>query len=732
MAQTRVRGQNKKSEPPPAQPVRPPPAQPVAPPPQQTLSVSGFAPTSGPVGLKVTISGRGFMAQTKVVFGGRPVATDSISDSAIVFTVPARFKDGGIVLRHPGAANDIVVGTFQVVPPPVLVSFLPASGAVGMRVTLNGSGFAPGDQVLLGQTPVAIVELAPTRVVVTIPAGAVSDFFVLARPGTGIKTQSRSEFTVALPGPTISGFAPESGPVGTIVRITGANFSPEDKVYLGKVSVAIDSRQEGFLSITIPATASKDDVLSVRGPRGDSTAQKPFVLVHPAAIQRFVPAYGVAGTKVEIQGQHFRAGDEIRLGARPLKVLTLDEGKITVEIPADAPSERFQILRSGQPQSQSPTMFEVVVAPTVQSFHPPGGPGGTKVTITGTGFGPETVVKYGAGTLRIVGRTGATSIEVVLSASATASSFIVQTKGGEVSSSQAFQVFVYSTLSGIAPESGPAGTRILFRGSHFDATDSFYLNNQLLPVAERKPDGCVVTVPAGAQSGSIAWESHGKRQTSAFQFAVLQPIAVTAVAPAQGPAGSQVTITGTNFTARSTVLFGKLPCAIVKREGTTQIVVTLPAAARGQEHFYVDDTGQHMKSAQPFQVVTPPAIASLNPLYGPPGTQVTLFGSQFGAGAKVFFAGLECQILRREGGTALVVAIPAGAQGKDYFWVEDAGQRVRAPQAFEVLAAPAAPPDPSTHPTHEHAHDHPHPVGDHHHHPHTHPHKPGTNHHHPY
>lgn len=723
-AQTKVRDHRKKSG--------PPPAQPSSPPPEQTVSVSGFAPTSGPVGLKVTINGRGFQAQTKVLFGGRPVMADSISDSAIVFTVPARFQDGAIVLRHPGSANDMVVGTFQVVAPPAIASFQPVSGPAGTRVTLGGSGFSPGDQVLMGQTPLAVAELTPTRVIVTIPALAASDFFVVARPGTGIKTQSKSPFTVKLPGPTLSGFAPESGPTGTIVRITGANFAPEDKVYLGSLAIAIDSRQEGFLSVTIPVAAQKDEVLSVRGPRGEAKAQKPFVLIHPPAIQRFVPAYGVAGTKVEILGQHFRAGDEVRLGSRILKILTLEAGKITVDIPGDAPSERFQIVRGGQPQAQAQTAFEVVFAPTVASFTPAGGSGGSKVTLAGTGFGPETVIKYGTSVLRIVGRTGTTSMDVVLPTSATTSSFIVQTKGGEASSAQAFQVFEYSTLSGIAPASGPPGTRVLVRGTHFDPTDAYYLNHQLLTVAERKPDGCVVTIPTGAESGAIAWESHGKRQTSRFHFEVLQPIGVTGISPAQGPAGTQVTITGTNFTGRSAVLFGNLPCTIVKREGQTQLLVTIPAAARGTEHLFVDDTGQHVKSAQPFQVVTPPAVASLNPLYGPPGTQVMIFGSQFGAHAKVLFAGLECPIVRREGATGLVVTIPPGAQGKDYFWVEDAGHKARAPQTFEVLQAPATPPDPSSHPTHEHAHDHPHPVGDHHHHPHAHPHKPGTNHHHPY
>ena len=315
-----------------------------APPPQQGISVTGFAPQTGPVGAAVTIGGSGFLPQTKVVVGGRPVKTDAQTATAITFTVPARYGDGVIVLRHPGAANDAMVGTFVVQLAPEIVRFLPIAGPAGTRVEIAGAGFANGDQVLFNGKALSISELGPTRIVVTIPPGATSDFFVLARPSTGQKDQARKPFNVTLPPPAITGFSPTSGPPGTTVRLSGANFAQTDRVYYGGTGLLPSNRGEGWVEVQIPPNARQNFPLTVRNQRGEAAVtQQPFALVLPPAITAFNPAFGPAGARVEILGAAFMKGDEVRLGARALKVLDLADGRITVEIPADGRTDLFAI-----------------------------------------------------------------------------------------------------------------------------------------------------------------------------------------------------------------------------------------------------------------------------------------------------------------------------------------------------------------------------------------------------
>ena len=148
------------------------------------VQVTGFSPRIGPRGTVVTITGRGFAARTKVFVGGRPARRTSYNDTTLIFSVPARTRDGLIVLRHPGVPRDIVVGNFELVVAARIWRMSPLSGPVGTLVELRGSGFRQGDQVLLGSSPVVPSSLTARRITVSVPPGARSGFFLLRRAGS--------------------------------------------------------------------------------------------------------------------------------------------------------------------------------------------------------------------------------------------------------------------------------------------------------------------------------------------------------------------------------------------------------------------------------------------------------------------------------------------------------------------------------------------------------------------
>src|SRR4051812_13287518 len=55
--------------------------------------------------------------------------------------------------------------------------------------------------------------------------------------------------------PVITSFSPSSGPVGTVVTITGGNFSAsagDNIVYFGAVKTAVTSATSTSLTVTIP------------------------------------------------------------------------------------------------------------------------------------------------------------------------------------------------------------------------------------------------------------------------------------------------------------------------------------------------------------------------------------------------------------------------------------------------------------------------------------------------
>jgi hypothetical protein len=660
------------------------------PPPKVGIKVNNFVPTTGEVGTKITIAGENFTKQTKVLVGGKPVKLIGFSDKTLLFAFPVRYGDATIVVRHPGAGNDILVGTFNVIAPPAIVTFTPAKGPAGTRVEIRGRGFMKGDQVMFNGKVLAMRELSPHRIIVEIPPDAVSDYFVVARPN-GPRAQSAKQFKVELPAPIISSFAPTTGAPGTAVKISGANFDPTDKVFYGRARLTPTAMTSTSIDVVVPQNATTSELFTIKGRRGMVSTTQAFNLVANPSITKFQPLWGPPGTRVELYGQYFRAGDMVMIGEKPVIVRGVEANRMQLEIPQGVTTGLFTIRRGGVVVASAPKPFEVVLAPAISGFSPTSGPVGTRVKIMGANFGPEARVLYGAQTVRVFSNNG-TTLEVEIPRNATNQVFTVRTRGGDVSSQTAFQVHTYSVITSVSPLSGPVGTRVWIKGRDFNPTDAFFLGQVSLPIVERGPEGYVVQIPANAQSGHIEWESYGRRQGSRFRFEVLLPPTIASFSPASGPPGTVITVTGTNFTAKTAVFYGSLPCQITRRQLPTTLTAVIPNNASGTDHIWVEESDTRVKSSSTFQVVPPPVISSASPMSGPVGTQVTITGQNLFADASYWLGkvgGTPLTVVKRQVPSLAIVQIPAGATD-GHIWVEVRSQSTRSTEVFHVVTLPSA------------------------------------------
>jgi len=106
-------------------------------------TVTGFTPTSGPVGTAVTLTGTGFTGATKVAFHGTFwwAAFTVVSDTQITATVPIAATTGAIAVITPaGTATSATSFTVVVRPKVTLKLSGLTSGAMrlGKRVTAKG------------------------------------------------------------------------------------------------------------------------------------------------------------------------------------------------------------------------------------------------------------------------------------------------------------------------------------------------------------------------------------------------------------------------------------------------------------------------------------------------------------------------------------------------------------------------------------------------------------------
>src|SRR6266581_1587096 len=109
---------------------------------------------------------------------------------------------------------------------PHISSFAPTSGALGTRVTITGSGFTGVTRVAFNRVAARFSVNSDAQITATVPGGAATGSLSVTTPwGTGWSF-SRTPFTVNSAGaPTVSSFSPGSGPPGTTVTLTGANFT---------------------------------------------------------------------------------------------------------------------------------------------------------------------------------------------------------------------------------------------------------------------------------------------------------------------------------------------------------------------------------------------------------------------------------------------------------------------------------------------------------------------------
>jgi hypothetical protein len=144
----------------------------------------------------------------------------------------------------------------------------------------------------------------------------------------------------------------------------------------------------------------------------------------------------------------------------------------------------------------------------------------------------------------------------------------------------AFLNRVPPTIASFTPTSGLAGSSVSISGTGFTGTTAVRFNGTAATFTIVSDATIQATVPAGATTGPLSVTTSGGTATSASAFTVVTISAptITSFTPASGPAGTSVTISGTNFTGATAVRFGGT-AATFSVTSATAIQTTVPAGA---------------------------------------------------------------------------------------------------------------------------------------------------------
>ena len=394
---------------------------------------------------------------------------------------------------------------------------------------------------------------------------------------------------------------PSDGPPGTTVTISGEGFgefqnTQANRVEFQGVSALIQSWEPDFILVKVPLQARSGPVMVING---SAKREAGIFSVTNVRIASLNPSQAEAGSLLTIVGEHFgnTAGsrdpntmfgvNQVMINGIRAEVRRWRPTKIEVLIPANAKSGDVEVrLASSDPLPDgsccAPVEYAVsnavplTIIPSI-AFDPTEGPIGSKVVLSGQGFGesrPEDGRIFFGGKPAIIAQWSDRTIVAHVPLNAESGSLILHRKGNEREIGT-FTILT-SQISGMIPSQGPIGTLVTIKGKNFgvysEAGGTAYAFDFLsggngveiggVPaVIHRWLDEQIdVWVPFSAKSGPVIVKRGGATPKSdgtccerqeivtlkAGDFTVVQP-EIHSYSPKEAGLDEVVTITGKGF-----------------------------------------------------------------------------------------------------------------------------------------------------------------------------------------
>ena len=396
-------------------------------------------------------------------------------------------------------------------PTPTITGLSQTSGAVGVSITITGTNFGASQgtsTVTFNGTSATVSNWSATSIITPVPAGATTGPVVVTVGGV----QSNGITFTVVPAPSISGINPTSGPLGTSVTVSGANFGASQ----GSSSVTFNGlagppTSWSATSIVVPVpngATSGNVVVTVLGTASNGVAFT--VTTAGPSISGLSLTQGPVGAGFTINGANFGSSqgtNTATLNGAALTVTSWIANQINVTVPSGATTGNVVVTVGGV--ASNGVLFTVTPPPAITNISPTSGPIGTNVIIAGTNFGPtvgtiQSFVTFNGIQTRASNWSN-TSITAPVPSGATTGNVLVNV-GGVPSNGVLFTVTPPPSITSLSPNFGSVGTSITIAGANFGAsqgTSTVTFNGTSATPTSWNASSIVVLVPSGATTGNV-------------------------------------------------------------------------------------------------------------------------------------------------------------------------------------------------------------------------------------
>ncbi len=544
------------------------------------------------------------------------------------------------------------------------VTLSPAAGVSGQVVIISGSGFDNSsaatilwDNAALTTAPSSVTTSAagaiPTTGTVSfvVPSAMYGAHTVKIRTGTtnvAIATFTINTPTVATTSPVMSFVSgvTVTAIASNIEAMKSTNFYFDDLLLGTSTSTENGTAEYVF---TVPTQLQNVGSHIIRA-SNSSYAVASITVTLAAPTLTLNPATGAIGTKVTATGLNFRAGGEVSFflngeSFTPDAAVTANgAGSFTAVFTVPDAAAGANTIKAQSDSNLYATAAYTVATPAL-ILMPTSGTGGLAITASGTGFRANSTVNFFVNdeqidTTATTNNFGAFRQSIGMPGDFPVGAQTVRAQTDLINFALATYTVTAAAVTA-SPAAGVPGTQVTLTGTNFDPNETVTIkwNGEKIKTTKSNNSGSFltkITIPADYVSGNGQIEAYTSDVARVLiTFTIANP--TLTLSPASGLPGTELTVTGTNFSGRKELQLlwddGKIVTR-PKKIMTTPLggfvaIFTVPNSSRGVHSVVAQTLGSNEKiniSAM-FTVTAPSVTSSITT--GQANTSISLYGTGF-------------------------------------------------------------------------------------------------------
>lgn len=440
--------------------------------------------------------------------------------------------------------------------------------------------------------------------------------------------------------PTLDSFIPTQGPPGTPITILGQNLGQTTDVLIGTKKAVFQVLSASRILATVPREAHTGTIQIVT-PSGIAVSQSAFIAA--PFIEELNPEFGAPNESIVIFGRNLSNATAVHFGDVEASFIVLGETQLRAQVPSTIGLKTVQVTTPvGTARSETP--FEATGrVPFVREFRPEQAPPGTIVTVEGKNFLGTRSFFFGTTPAPFV-VTADTQLQLTIPAEAQSGPVTLTNGAGESTSRLEFIVLGTTPfVTEIIPDIASPGELITLEGINFTGTTAVAFGDANAVFSVTADTQIQVTVPAGASTGPLQFESTQGESTSNVIFTVNTSAPhIEDFEPLTVRGGELLRVNGRNFRFLSSVLIGEVAASFVV-VADNQLSITVPPSAMTGP-ITLTNPGGITVSTLPLVVTGPePSITTLDPTAGMPGDLILIDGGNFATATRVWFGNWEAE-----------------------------------------------------------------------------------------